>query len=149
LVERDYQYTDKIRQSIVKDGLKNPIIIDNKNKILIGHHRYYIGLELGWEKIPCYRVMDDVGYNKFIEGGINNIFIVKIDGKIVASVTKMDDLKPILDSWILATPFWKTSHLIMEAFTGIGASNDPINWKQRNQERTARLGGKRNLMEKR
>lgn len=145
LVERDYGYTDEIRQSIIKDGLKNPIIIDNKNKILIGHHRYFIGKELGWETIPCCIVMDDAGYNKFIEGGLNNIFIIKIDGKIIASITDMNGLKSVLDGWILMTPFWKTSHLVLEAFTGIGASNDKENWKKRNRERCDRLGGKRNL----
>jgi len=149
LVERDDIYTDMIRQSIIKDGLKNPIIINEKGIILIGHHRYYIGMELGWEHIPCCIVKSDAGYNKFIEGGINNIFIVKVDGKIVASITHMDDLKPILDSWILVTPFWKTSHLVLEAFTGIGGSNDSINWKQRNQDRCGKIGGKRNLAKKR
>ena len=39
LIERDSIYTDEIKQSIIKDGLKNALIIDCNNKILIGHHR--------------------------------------------------------------------------------------------------------------
>lgn len=149
LVERDDIYTDEIRQSIIKDGLKNPIIINGKdNRILIGHHRYFIGKELGWETIPVYYVKDDAGYNKFIEGGLNNIFIVKIDGELKASVTRVDDLLPIMNAWILKTPFWKTSFMNVECFTGIGGSNDPVNWKQRRLDRAAKIGGRRNLSKK-
>lgn len=145
LIERDYGYTDEIRQSIIKDGLKNALIIDNENRILIGHHRYYICKELGWERIGCYVIEDSGLYNKFIEGGLNNLFILKIDGKIVASVTNMNDFIPLIQGWILETPYWKTSHLVLEAFTGLGASNDEENWRARNRERCDRLGGKRNL----
>jgi hypothetical protein len=149
LVERNYKYTDTIRKSIEKDGLKNPIIIDNKNRILIGHHRYFLGLEFGWEEIPAYIVKDDAGYNKFIEGGLNNLFIIKVDGKITGSVTRVQDLLPIMNSWILATPFWKTSQMVVECFTGIGATNDPENWKKLERTRADRFGGKRNLAAKR
>lgn len=149
LVERNDEYTDEIRQSIIKDGLKNPIIVDNKNRILIGHHRYFIGKELGWEEIPAYKVMDDAGYNKFIEGGLNNIFIIKIDGKIAGSVTRVQDLLPIMNGWILRTPYWKTSRMVVECFTGIGSTNDSKNWKAKELIRTTRLGGKRRLNSKR
>ena len=145
LVERDSIYTDEIRQSIIKDGLKNALIIDNKNRILIGHHRYFICKELGWERIGCYIINDPRAYNKFIEGGVNNIFIIRIDGEVKASYTEIEDFLPLLRGWILKTPFWKTSHLVLEAFTGIGASNDEENWKERNQTRTKKFGGGRNL----
>ncbi|GAG00979.1 unnamed protein product, partial [marine sediment metagenome] len=112
LIERNDEYTDEIRQSIIKDGLKNPIIINKKNMILIGHHRYFIGKELGWEEIPAYKVMSDIGYDKFIEGGLNNLFIIKIDGKIEGSVTEVHNLLPIMNGWILKTPYWKTSRMI-------------------------------------
>lgn len=147
LVERDCGYTDIIRQSIIREGLKNPIIVDNKNRILIGHHRYFIGRELGWETIPCYVVSDEAGYNKFIEGGLNNLFVIKIGGKIIASVTRIEDVVPMLHEWVRTTPFWKTSHLVLEAFTGIGASNDAENWEKRNIERIAKCNGRRNLAE--
>ena len=143
IVERDIDYTNEIKNSIIKDGLINPIIISDNNVILVGHHRYFIGKELGWKSIPCIEVKGDI--NKFIEGGANNLFIVKIDGKLVASLFEIREILPFLDGWISGTPFWRTSHLSLEAFTGLGAQNDPEHWDEREQRRITRLNGKRNL----
>lgn len=123
LVERDKEYTREICESIKKDGLKNPIIINEKGNILIGHHRYYIYKELGFTHIPCYLVKDNGSYNKFIEGESNNLFVLKIDGKLMASVTNVEQFLPFIRRWISATPQWKTSYMNIECFTGIGASN--------------------------
>ena len=143
IIERDADYVKEVKDSIQKIGLKNPIIINPDNIILVGHHRYFIAKELGWETIPCYIIDADI--DKFIEGGTNNLFIVKIDGKIVASLFQIEELPKLLHGWISKTPMWQTSHLSVEAFTGLGAQNDPEHWEDREQRRIARLGGKRNL----
>lgn len=143
IIERDADYTKEIKDSIQKIGLKNPIIINSDNIIMVGHHRYFIAKELGWETIPCYIIDTDI--NKFIEGGSNNLFVVKLDGKLIASLFQIREIIPILDQWISGTPYWRTSHLSIEAFTGIGSTNDKEKWADREERRVTRLKGKRNL----
>lgn len=143
LVERNDEYSNEIKESIIKDGLKNPLITNKDLTILIGHHRFFICRDLDYKTLPVYIV--DVPIDKFVEGGANNLFIIKIDGNIVASIKQMKQLLPILESWILHTPFWRTSHLVLEAFTCIGASNDHKHWKEKERERCNKMGGEKRL----
>ncbi|MDI6591398.1 MAG: ParB N-terminal domain-containing protein [Patescibacteria group bacterium] len=49
-LERNYQ---KIKASVKKEGIKDPIIVTNSGLILDGHHRWRIAIELGLREIPC------------------------------------------------------------------------------------------------
>jgi len=119
--EREVEYSREIYESIKKDGLKNPIIIDKDNLILIGYHRYFIVKNLGWEEIPVIRVPLSDLYSKFIEGTCSNLIIVREDGKVVASFYDIEDAVRLMREFMRVTPIWKQSSLVVEMFFNIGA----------------------------
>lgn len=119
--EREVEYSREICESIKKDGLKNPIIIDKDNLILIGYHRYFIIKDLGWEEIPAIRVPISDIYGKFAEGKCNNLIIIRIDGKVVASFFDPEDAVRLFREFIRITPIWKQTSLVIECFFNIGA----------------------------
>lgn len=96
IVESNPEYTEKIRNSIIKDGIKNPIIVDSDNRILIGHHRFYISKELGWEYINVKR--NDINFNHglFYEGKGWGLFVARLDGKLFLSTTVLEDVIPLI-----------------------------------------------------
>lgn len=91
VIDEDKIYTESIKQSIIKDGLKNPLIIDSDNILLIGHHRYYIIKDLGWKTVPV--IYNNIKFNHglFYEGKGYSIFVLKIDGELNGSSTNLDD----------------------------------------------------------
>ena len=101
VVTADPVYTKKILESIRKEGIRNPIILDNDNRVLIGHHRYYIAKELGWDTIRCK--YNDINFNHglFYEGKGSNVFVIKIDGKMHMSTTKVDDVTIFVRKFIV------------------------------------------------
>lgn len=119
--ERDEEYNREIYDSIKNNGLKNPIIIDKDNMILIGYHRYFIVKELGWEKIPAIRVPVSDIYGKFAEGKCNNLIVARIDGRLVASFYDPEDAVRLFREFIRMTPIWKQTSLVIECFFNIGA----------------------------
>lgn len=44
-----------IAASIKEFGWQQPIVIDSKNKIIIGHGRYQAALSLGYDTVPCVK----------------------------------------------------------------------------------------------
>lgn len=45
----------KIKQSILKNGLRVPLSVDKNNKLLDGHHRYMALKELGYKKVKVVK----------------------------------------------------------------------------------------------
>jgi hypothetical protein len=123
LEKRNDEYSTKLVESIKNEGLRNPIIVNDDYYIVIGYHRYFLYKSLGFSEIPAYIVEKDRPYNKFTEGEGNNLFILKIDGKLKASVTHMDDIVPIMLGWILKTPSNRTSFMNVECYTNIGVGS--------------------------
>ena len=118
VVENDEEYTKTIKESILRDGMKNPIIIDNDNRILIGHHRYYIAKELGWDEIMVLRNPIHFNHLYFYEGKGYSLFICRIDGNLEASTTNIEDVISIIRDFD-AGSMGKT--LIAEFFLNIGS----------------------------
>lgn len=96
IVESNPEYTEKIRQSIMKDGMKNPIIVDSDNRILIGHHRFYIAKELGWEYINVQKNEINFNHGLFYEGKGWGLFVARLDGKLFLSTTVLEDVIPLI-----------------------------------------------------
>ena len=96
IVEADPVYTDKIKKSIQENGMKNAIVIDGDNRVLVGHHRYFIAKALGWETIRCR--YNDINFNHgyFYEGKGSNVFVVRMDGALYMSTSEINDIMPVL-----------------------------------------------------
>lgn len=47
---------DELRESIEKHGLINPIVIDNKKRLVAGQRRFEAVKQLGWRNIPVLRI---------------------------------------------------------------------------------------------
>lgn len=90
VVKNNPEYTEKIKQSILAEGMKNPIILDQDHNILIGHHRYYIALELGWEYIDAIYNPIKFGHDYFYEGKGYDLFVIKIDNRLEGSSTDQE-----------------------------------------------------------
>lgn len=118
VVENDEEYTKTIKESILRDGMKNPIIIDDENNILIGHHRYYIAKELGWDKIMVLRNPIYFNHLYFFEGKGYSLFICRIDGNLEASTTNIEDIISIIKDFDMGS-VGKT--LTAEFFLNIGS----------------------------
>ncbi len=118
VVEADPEYTQKIKESILKDGMKNPIILDSDKRILIGHHRYYIAKELGWDTIRCKINDIDFNHGLFYEGKGSDIFIAKMDGKLCMSTTDVDSITPLILDFYMKN---LGDTLIMECYINAGS----------------------------
>ena len=118
IVESNSEYTEKIRQSILKEGMKNPIIVDSDNRILIGHHRYYLAKEFGWEYINIKR--NDINFNHglFYEGKGWGLFVARLDGKLFLSTTVLEDVIALIRDFNMHN-IGKT--LNVEAYINIGS----------------------------
>ena len=46
---------DGVAESIKRFGFQQPIVIDSKGVIVVGHTRYKAAQKLGLEKVPCVR----------------------------------------------------------------------------------------------
>jgi hypothetical protein len=56
-----------LKESIERHGFTNPIIIDQKNRIIAGHGRLQAAKELGRSTVPCVRVtVDDRQYHELL-----------------------------------------------------------------------------------
>ena len=118
VAENDRKYTEEIKQSIIHDGMKNPIILDKENRILIGHHRYYIAKELGWDTIQAIYNPIKFGHNYFYEGKGCALFIGKIDGNLEASTTDPEIIiRLLMDFDVQASE----GTLVAEFFLNIGS----------------------------
>jgi len=91
ITETDRAYTEAVKASIVKYGMKNPVVIDPDYKLLIGHHRYLIAKELGWEEIECK--INPIKFNMlfFREGLGFDISISRIDGNLATNSVNFED----------------------------------------------------------
>ena len=118
VVTADPIYTKKILESIKKEGLRNPIVLDTNNRILIGHHRYYIAKELGWETIRCKYNTIKFNHGLFYEGKGSNVFVIKIDGKLYMSTTEVNDVIPFVNEFNLKN-LGRTMEL--ECFLNVGS----------------------------
>jgi hypothetical protein len=49
---------DAIKNSIKEFGFRQPVVIDSKNEIIIGHGRYEAAKKLGMTEVPCVTVSD-------------------------------------------------------------------------------------------
>ena len=96
ITKTDRAYTEAVKASIVKHGMKNPVVIDPDNKLLIGHHRYLIAKELGWEEIECK--INPIKFNMlfFREGLGFNISISRIDGDLATNSVNFEDTVNVL-----------------------------------------------------
>lgn len=92
VVENNPEYTNQIKESIISEGMKNPIILDDTNRILIGHHRFYIGKELGWDEIAVLYNPIKFGHGYFYEGKGYNLFVCRIDGNLEGSTTDAEQI---------------------------------------------------------
>jgi len=119
--EREEDYSAEISESIKKDGVKNPIIIDEDNSILVGFHRYFICKKLGIEEIPAIRIIRSDIYGKFAEGKCNNLIIARINGEVVASFYDPEDAVRLFREFVRVTPWTEQSSLVIECFFNIGA----------------------------
>lgn len=118
IVKNDPEYTEKIKQSILADGMKNPIILDLDHNILIGHHRYYIALELGWKYIDAIYNPIKFGHDYFYEGKGYDLFVTKIDGRLEGSSTEEEDIYRLMRDFE-AQSIGDT--LVVECFLNIGS----------------------------
>ena len=118
VVKNDPEYTEQIKQSILEDGMKNPIIIDEQNRILIGHHRYYIAKELGWERIEVICNPVKFGHDFFEEGKGYNLFVTRIDNHLVGSTVDEEHIYTTMRDFD-ATSMGKT--LEIECFVNVGS----------------------------
>ena len=70
------QTIDKIRQSLERFGWQQPIVVDSKGVIVVGHSRYAAAVELGYQQVPvvwardlsdkearAYRIMDNKAHD--------------------------------------------------------------------------------------
>jgi len=96
VVEADPDYTSKIKKSMEKEGMRNPLVLDRDNVILIGHHRYFIAKQLGWKTIRCKYNNIKFNHGYFYEGKGYNVFVVRIDGELFMNTTCIDDVTPII-----------------------------------------------------
>lgn len=68
---------DKLKRSISKFGLVDPLVIDEKNNIIGGNQRYDAGVELGFKEFDCSLV---VGLSEKEKNALN-IALNKISGE--------------------------------------------------------------------
>jgi hypothetical protein len=118
VVEGDPKYTEEIKQSMIKDGMRNPIIVDADNRILIGHHRYYIAKDLGWKTIRCKQNNIKFNYGYFYEGKGSDVFVARIDGELYMSTTEINDIMPLITDFQMKE-MGETLHL--ECFLNVGS----------------------------
>jgi hypothetical protein len=118
IVSADEIYTNQIKESIEKDGMKNPIVVDEDKRILIGHHRYYIAKELGWETIRCKINKIKFNHGLFYEGKGSSLFVIRIDGELCMSTTNFNDVQPAISDFHMNNT-GKT--FTMECFLNIGS----------------------------
>jgi len=117
IIEADPIYTDKIKQSIQKNGMKNAIVIDGDNRILVGHHRYFIAKELGWETMRCR--YNDINFNHgyFYEGKGSNVFVVRRNNELYMSTSEIHDIMPILPDFFYQS---KIKTMVLECYLNAG-----------------------------
>jgi len=118
IVQNDPEYTEHIKQSIIRDGMKNPIIIDDQYRILIGHHRYYIALELGWDEIEVIFNPIKFCHNYFYEGKGYDLYVMRVDGNLIGSTTDQEPIYVMMKDFN-ALEIGKT--LVVECFLNIGS----------------------------
>ena len=118
IVENDIEYTAQVRDSIMKNGMKNPIIIDEKNRILIGHHRYFIAKELDWEYIDAIINPIHFGYGYFYEGKGFDLFVIRLDGTLMGSIIEQEDIYPIMKDFEVLE---MGQTLVVECFLNVGS----------------------------
>lgn len=118
MVENDLEYTEEVKQSIIDNGMKNPIIIDEENKILIGHHRYFIAKELGWEYINAIINPIRFGYAYFYEGKGYDLYIFRVDHNLVGSITGQEDIYTIMKDFDVLE---MGQTLVIECFLNVGS----------------------------
>ncbi|MBS3052736.1 MAG: ParB N-terminal domain-containing protein [Candidatus Aenigmarchaeota archaeon] len=76
--EIDNNRLTEIKESIIKEGLKFPIVVDIESKIILdGHHRLAVFKELEIDKIPVYYV--NYSDKKIIIDTWNEIRVTKDD----------------------------------------------------------------------
>ena len=54
---------DKVKQSILEYGFKQPIVVDKDKVIIVGHSRYMAAKELQLKTVPCL-IADDLSENQ-------------------------------------------------------------------------------------
>lgn len=118
---REKNYSEAIKESVKIRGQEIcPIIVDSNNNLLIGHHRYNIYKELKWDRIAVLKVKDDIDLSMFMEGEGANIFVVRVDGKLVGSINNYQKLMDYIIAWTNRTPYWQESSLIVECYINLG-----------------------------
>ncbi len=67
-----------IRESVIKEGLKHPIVVDKLTKIILdGHHRYNVMKNLKIEKVPVFYV--DYFDSRIVVDSWNGLKLTKND----------------------------------------------------------------------
>lgn len=56
--KHDKTQINNVAESIKQFGMVQPLVLDKKNEIIIGHCRYEALKQLGWKKIPCVMAED-------------------------------------------------------------------------------------------
>ncbi len=118
IINNDREYTEKIKESVLAEGMKNPIILDNNNYILIGHHRFFIAKELGWDGVPAVYNPIRFGHNYFYEGKGYDLYVTRIDNNLEASSTDGEYIYTTMNDFDVLE-LGKT--LIIECFLNIGS----------------------------
>jgi hypothetical protein len=96
IIKSDPEYTQQIKDSILKEGMKNPLVVDKDNRVLIGHHRFYIAQDLGWEEVNVIKNNIDFNHGLFYEGKGYGLYVARIDGNLFLNTTNIDDLVALL-----------------------------------------------------
>ena len=126
--KREKIYSNTIKESVQIRGQEIcPLIVDGNNNLLIGHHRYNVYKELGWTDIAILRIRDYIDLSMFMEGEGANIFIVKVDGKLVGSINNYQKLMDYIIGWTNRTPYWQESSLIVECYINLGMDKRYVN----------------------
>lgn len=104
---RSHNDIDKIASSIKNFGIKQPIVIDSKNEIVVGHGRLLACKKLKIKEIPCvvandltdeqikaYRIAD----NKVSEFSEWDEDVLKVELENISSFTGFDEFKDYVEN---------------------------------------------------
>lgn len=105
---RQIDYCKWVEDSIREKGMINPLVVDTRYNLLVGHHRYNALKNLGIKKVKVILVSKDIKIDS------NNMFIVFYDGEFMEAFDEFNKAIIYAKNILESIPYWEKTTIFIE-----------------------------------